>query len=306
VSVLNSGPVLLIGADGQLGTELRAALAARGITSVDSSRDGTLPQGDSARPCDLTVPGAVAALISDVRPALVLNAAAYTAVDRAESDEALAQRLNAEAVGEIGAAAKRCGAKVVHYSTDYVFAGDANRAYREDDAPAPQSAYGRTKLDGERALAASSAESLTFRLAWVYAGHSQNFLLTMLRVAAERDELRVVADQIGAPTPAHWIADATLRALDAGLSGLYHLTPQGQISWHGYAEAIFEGAVSRGLLARSPRLLAVTTADYPTPARRPAWSVLDSGRLDCDAGIRLPEWRQGLDEVLDQVAGKKD
>lgn len=298
---LTRGPLLLIGADGQLGTELRKALASRGIAPVMSSLLGTLPDGGTVRACDLSAPGALAALVREVAPSVVLNAAAYTAVDRAESEPALAARINAEAVGELGEAAKALGTTVVHYSTDYVFAGDGTRPYREDDAPGPVSVYGRTKWEGEQALAASGADAVTFRLAWVYAAHSANFLRTMLRVGAERDHLRVVADQIGAPTPAHWIAEASLKALEAGARGLYHLAPQGQTSWHAYAEAIFAGAVARGLLAKAPSVEAIPSSAYPTPAARPAWSVLDSGKLERDAGVRLPGWRVGLDEVLDQL-----
>lgn len=301
-SPLAKGPVLLVGADGQLGTELRKALAARGITPVMSSLHGTLPDGGTAHACDLSTPGAIAALVRDVAPTVVLNAAAYTAVDRAESEPDLARRINATAVGELGEAAKAVDATVMHYSTDYVFAGDGTRPYREDDTTGPMSAYGRTKLEGEQTLVASGADAVTFRLAWVYAAHSANFLRTMLRVGAERDHLRVVADQIGAPTPAHWIADASLRALEAGARGLYHLAPQGQTSWHAYAEAIFLGAVSRGLLAKAPSVEAIASTEYPTPAARPAWSVLDSAKLERDAAVRLPHWRIGLDDVLDQLA----
>jgi len=301
-SPLTRGHVLLVGADGQLGTELRRALAARGITPMMSSLRGTVPDGARAHACDLSIPGALAALVREVAPSFVLNAAAYTAVDRAESEPDLARRLNAEAVSELGAVAKELGATVVHYSTDYVFAGDGTRPYREDDAPGPVSVYGRTKREGEQALAASGADAVTFRLAWVYAAHSSNFLRTMLKVGAERDALRVVADQVGAPTPAHWIAEASLRALEAGARGLYHLAPQGQTSWHAYAEAIFAGAVARGLLARAPTVEAIPSSAYPTPAARPAWSVLDSGALQRDTGVRLPDWRAGLDEVLDQLA----
>jgi dTDP-4-dehydrorhamnose reductase len=294
--------VLVLGATGQVGGALLDALTAAGVPWRASTRSGLLPDG---RPCarvDLAEAGSVAGALATLRPSLVINATAYTAVDKAESEPALAQRINADAVGELGEAAKRIGARVVHYSTDYVFPGDGDRAYREDDATGPVSAYGRSKLDGERALAASAADALTLRLAWVYASTGHNFLKTMLRVGAERDLLRVVADQVGAPTPAHWIADATLRAIDAGATGLYHLTPLGQTSWHGYAEAIFDGAVARGLLARAPVVEAIATADYPTPAARPAWSVLDSGKLERDAGIRLPDWRQGLEEVLEQLS----
>jgi dTDP-4-dehydrorhamnose reductase len=236
---------------------------------------------------------------------VVLNASAYTAVDKAETETALADRINAEAVGEIGEAARRAGARVLHFSTDYVFAGDAAQPYRESDTPAPASAYGRSKRAGEQALVASGAEYLLLRVAWVYAPHGHNFLRTMLRLGAERDVLRVVADQIGAPTPAHWIAGVALRALDADARGLFHLAPQGEASWHAFAEAIFAGAVQRGLLPHAPRVDAITTADYPTPARRPAWSVLDSSALAKAAGIRLPHWAQGVDEVLDRLAGAR-
>ncbi len=175
-NALMRGPVLLVGADGQLGTELRKALAARGIVPICTTRTGehktsadtTLAKGSNVLPCDLSAPDALAALLRKVEPALVLNAAAYTAVDRAETEHALARRINAEAVAELGEAAKALGATVVHYSTDYVFAGDGTRPYREDDTPGPMSVYGRSKLEGERALAASGADAITFRLAWVY------------------------------------------------------------------------------------------------------------------------------------------
>lgn len=294
--------ILVLGGNGQVGAALLALLEGAGRPVRASTRSGTLPDGRPCARADLAEAGSVAALMASLRPSIVINATAHTAVDRAESEPELVQRVNAEAVAELGHAARRIGARVVHYSTDYVFPGDARRPYREDDTTGPISAYGRSKLAGEQALAASGAQALTLRLAWVYAASGQNFLRTMLRVGAEREHLRVVADQIGAPTPAHWIAQATLRAVDAEVTGLYHLTPQGQTSWHGYAQAIFEGALARGLLARVPRVEAIRTADYPTPAARPAWSVLDSTKLERDSGVRLPDWRQGLDEVLDAIA----
>src|SRR5690606_19042916 len=175
---------------------------------------------------------------------------------------------------------------------------------REDDPTAPLGVYGASKLAGEEAIRAAGGQHLVFRTAWVYAGHSHNFLRTMLRLGAERDALRVVADQIGTPTPAALIADVTARALrmDAAPSGLWHLTPTGQTSWHGFAEAIFEGAVARGLLPRAPRVEAIATADYPTPAARPAYSVLDCSALQRDFGITLPDWREGLAATLDELA----
>ena len=297
--------ILVLGGNGQVGSALLAMLEAAGRPVRASTRSGELPDGRPCARADLAESGSVAGLVASLRPAIVINATAHTAVDRAESEWELAQRINADAVAELGDVAKRIGARVVHYSTDYVFPGDARRPYREDDATGPISAYGRSKLAGEQALAASGAEALTLRLAWVYAASGHNFLRTMLRVGAERETLRVVADQIGAPTPAHWIAAATLRALDAGAQGLYHLAPQGQTSWHGYAEAIFAGALSRGLLPRAPRVEAIASSEYPTPAARPAWSVLDSGKLAREAGVVLPEWGRGLDEVLDALAAAR-
>ncbi len=294
--------VLLLGGNGQVGSALRAALTQSGQAWRSSTRSGELPNGTPCARCDLAIPGSAAGLIATLRPTVVINATAYTAVDRAESEPELAQRINAEALTEIGEAAKKIGARVVHYSTDYVFAGDATQPYRETDPTDPQSIYGRSKRDGEQALLDSGAESLTLRLAWVFAAEGQNFLRTMLRVGAERESLRVVADQIGAPTPAHWIAEATLKATDAELQGLYHLTPQGQTSWHAYAEALFAQAVERGLLSRAPQVQAIPTSEYPTPARRPAWSVLDSHAIARDGGIALPHWSLGVAEVLDQIA----
>ena len=294
--------VLLLGGNGQVGTALRAALAQSDRAWRTSTRSGELPDGTPCARCDLSIPGSAAGLIATLRPEVIVNATAYTAVDRAESEPQLAQRINADAVAEIGDAAKKIGARVLHYSTDYVFAGDAMQPYRESDSTDPQSAYGRSKRDGEMALQSSGAEVLILRLAWVFAAEGQNFLRTMLRVGAERDSLSVVADQLGAPTPAHWIARASLKAIDAELQGLYHLTPQGQTSWHAYAEALFAQAVERGLLARAPQVQAITSNDYPTPARRPAWSVLDSTAIARDAGIALPHWSLGVAEVLDQIA----
>ncbi|HEX5755831.1 MAG TPA: dTDP-4-dehydrorhamnose reductase, partial [Arenimonas sp.] len=200
--------VLLLGADGQVGHELRRSLSALGEV-VASTQRGQLPDGSACEAVDFCEPGALAALVDRVAPQLVVNAAAYTAVDKAEQEPQLAQRINAEAVVEIAAACAARAAMLVHYSTDYVFAGDATHPYREDDATGPLGVYGESKLAGERALIESGAPYRIFRLCWVYGAHGHNFLKTMLRLAGERDELRVVADQVGTPTPAHWIADAT-------------------------------------------------------------------------------------------------
>ena len=188
----------------------------------------------------------------------------------------------------------------MHYSTDYVFDGSGTRPYREDDATAPLGVYGASKLAGEDAIRASAASHLIFRTAWVYAAHGKNFLRTMLRLAADRDELRVVADQVGSPTPAALIADVTARILaqSPNQSGLWHLTAGGQTSWHGFAEAIVDRAHAQGLIARKPQVVPITTADYPTPAARPAYSVLDCTKLQQDFSIELPSWQQGLATAL--------
>ncbi|MDQ8051356.1 dTDP-4-dehydrorhamnose reductase, partial [Luteibacter sp.] len=194
---------------------------------------------------------------------------------------------------------------LVHYSTDYVFDGQGDRPYREDDATAPIGVYGRSKLAGEQAIAASGVRHLVLRTAWVYGLHGANFLRTMLRVGAERDELRVVADQRGTPTPAWLIADVTADILGKGFtqSAIVHLVAGGETTWHGFADAIFDEAMSKGLISRRPIVTAITTADYPTRASRPAYSVLDTARLRERTGIELPSWRQALQKTLAAAAG---
>jgi dTDP-4-dehydrorhamnose reductase len=295
--------ILLLGADGQLGTELRRSLAAQGEL-VAATLSGTL-DGVACETADFSLPDTLPALLGRVAPDIVVNAAAYTAVDRAEQEVELVFRINAEAPDVLAAACASRGAMFVHYSTDYVFDGQGTRPYREDDTTSPLGVYGASKLAGEIAVLSSGARHMIFRTAWVYAAHSHNFLRTMLRAGAQRDTLRVVADQVGTPTPAALLADVTAEALRvdaAAPSGLWHLTPTGQASWHGFAEAIFDGAVARGLIARAPKVEAITTADYPTPAARPAYSVLDCGALQRDFGIVLPDWREGLSATLDELA----
>ncbi len=302
VSASGTPRILLLGADGQLGTELRRSLAAQGEV-VAATLSGTL-DGGACETADFSRPDTLPPLLGRIAPDIVVNAAAYTAVDRAEQEVELVFRINAEAPDVLAAACATRGATFVHYSTDYVFDGQGTRPYREDDTTSPLGVYGASKLAGEVAVLSSGARHMIFRTAWVYAAHSHNFLRTMLRVGAERDTLRVVADQVGTPTPAALLAGVTAQALraDATPSGLWHLTPTGQASWHGFAEAIFEGAVARGLLARAPEVEAITTADYPTPAARPAYSVLDCGALQRDFGIALPDWRSGLAATLDELA----
>jgi dTDP-4-dehydrorhamnose reductase len=296
--------ILLFGGNGQVGSELRRSLGPLGDV-VATTRSGTLEDGTACDRADFDAPESLAALIERVAPEIVVNAAAHTAVDRAESELDAAFRANAQAPQAIAEACARRGIRLVHYSTDYVFDGRGTRPYREDDPTAPAGVYGASKLAGEEAIRASGTPHLILRTAWVYAAHGRNFLRTMLHLAGERDELRVVADQIGTPTPATLIADATARVLaqPATRSGTWHLTATGATSWHGFAEAIMQGAHARGLIARIPRVLPIATADYPTPAARPAYSVLDCSALQRDFGIALPDWQEGLSRTLDELAG---
>lgn len=303
--------ILLLGATGQVGYELLRALAPLGEI-IPATRNGELAFGASCLRVDLADADSLSRVLNGANADVIVNAAAYTAVDRAEDEPELADRINHLALAQIGEWAAQRDALVVHYSTDYVFDGSATQPYREDDATAPLGVYGRSKLAGEDALRASGAAHLIFRTAWVYAARGGNFLRTMLRLGVEREELRVVADQIGAPTPACWIADTTAHALDrwhqapmvsrSAMQGTYHLVAGGQCSWFGFADAILREASSRGLIARVPRLVAIGTADYPTRARRPAYSVLDCGKLENAFGLQLADWPNGLSAVLGELA----
>lgn len=291
--------LLLLGGNGQVGRELRRSLWPLGEI-VAATRDGV----GAHVAADFEAPETLAALVREVRPDVVVNAAAYTAVDKAEDDADAAFRINAEAPAAIAGACVDIDALLIHYSTDYVFDGSARRPYREDDATAPLGVYGASKLAGEQAIRASGARHAILRTAWVYASHGRNFLLTMLRLAGERDELRVVADQIGTPTSAAWIADATAELIQHGVTdaGIWHLVASGQTSWHGFAGAIVEDAHALGLLARMPKVTPIATTDFPTPAQRPANSVLDTTRLRDDFGIVPPDWRDGLRATLRDMA----
>ncbi|WP_313249350.1 dTDP-4-dehydrorhamnose reductase [Stenotrophomonas acidaminiphila] len=295
--------ILVFGGNGQVGRELLRALAPLG-TVVATTRSGTLADGSACEVADFDRPDSLPALLDRLRPALVVNAAAYTAVDRAEQEPEAAFRANAQTPGVIARWCAAQGVPLVHYSTDYVFDGRGRAPYREDAPTAPLGVYGTSKRDGEDAVRAAGGRHLIFRTAWVYAAHGGNFLRTMLRLGAERDELRVVADQIGTPTPAALIADVTAHALrhPGGLSGTWHLTASGQTSWHGFAEALFAEALAAGVLAKAPLVEAIPSSEYPTPAKRPAWSVLDNHRLQQDFGIVLPAWQDGLKRVMAEIA----
>ena len=295
--------ILLTGANGQVGFALHRSLVAHGQI-VATTRSGRLPGSNAAcEAADFNQPDALAGLVGRITPDLVVNAAAYTAVDKAESEPDAAHRANAEAVDALARACAARGIPLVHYSTDYVFPGDAERPWREDDPTAPLGVYGASKLAGEEAIRASGCQHLIFRTAWVYGARGHNFLRTMLRLGADRDELRVVADQVGSPTPAAWIAQATGLAISrlTDHSGTWNLVAGGETSWHGFAEAIFEDAKRAGLAERMPTVLPVPSSEYPTPARRPAYSRLDASRLAGDFGIVLPDWREGLQQVVAEL-----
>lgn len=291
--------ILLLGANGQVGRELRRSLQPLGEL-VSATRNGQLTNGGNCEGVDFEASDGLRALIDRIEPEVVVNAAAYTAVDRAEDEPEAAFRVNAEAPRVIAEACAQRDALLVHYSTDYVFDGTATRPYREDDPTSPLGVYGASKLAGEQAIQASGARHMIFRTAWVYAAHGHNFLRTMLRLAAEREELRVVADQIGTPTPAGLIADVTATAVGSSIprSGLWHLTAAGSCSWYDFATAIFSRAQASGLVSRAPGLLPIATSEYPTPARRPAYSCLDTAALRGDFPVVLPEWDECLTGVL--------
>ena len=303
--------VLLFGRNGQVGGELVRLFGQRaGTRAATVAGAPPMQQPDyeltalDRTGCDLSDPDAVHAAIVRAKPQVIVNAAAWTAVDRAEAEPDACRRINAEAPAAMAAAARDSGALLVHYSTDYVFDGSARQPYREDDPVGPLGAYGRSKLEGEQAITASGCAAIVLRTSWVYGMTGQNFLRTMLRLANEREELGVVDDQQGSPTWSRSIARATLQLLDrhacdpaswAGVSGLYHATASGSTTWFGFASAIFEQAPG---LARRPRLRPLATADYPLPAPRPAWSVLDCSRLQERFSISLPGWREALSECL--------
>ena len=293
--------ILLLGGNGQIGHELRRSLAPLGDLTV-TTRSGALVDGGRCDSLDLAHLDSLDALFDRVSPDVVVNAAAYTAVDRAEDEPDVAFAVNAEAPRRIAHACATRGASLVHFSTDYVFDGNAESPYREHDSTAPLNVYGRSKLAGEQAIAESGARHLTLRTSWVYGLRGGNFLRTMLRLASERAELQVVGDQVGSPTPAWLIADVTSKVLRQGgvASGVRHLTTAGESSWHGFAVAIFDEARARGLIERAPTVQPIATDRFPTRATRPAWSVLDTSQLQAEYGLQLPHWRGALKSTFDR------
>jgi dTDP-4-dehydrorhamnose reductase len=294
--------ILLTGVTGQLGWELQRTLMTIGeVIPVGRSVSDPILQ------MDLAQPDSIRRTIREVKPDLIINPAAYTAVDKAESEPELAMAINGIAPGAIAEEAKRLGAAVIHYSTDYVFDGTKITAYTEKDQPNPQNIYGKTKLAGEQAIASVGVPHLILRTSWVYSMRGKNFLLTMLKLAQEREEIRVVDDQIGAPTWSRTIAEATAQILSqspqniseffTSKGGLYHLTASGQTSWYGFAKAIFE-MTDKNSDRKLQRLLAITSKEYPTPASRPAYSLLNTQKFSHTFGLVLPDWERSLELVL--------
>ncbi|NOY17590.1 MAG: dTDP-4-dehydrorhamnose reductase [Gammaproteobacteria bacterium] len=288
--------ILLFGCDGQLGTHLNEALP--NVAGVEEL------SGYGINDLNLSHLDRLRQVINDEKPNLIINAAAYTAVDKAESDVELAAKVNAEAPSVMAEVATILNAGMIHYSTDYVFDGTATRPYSEDDIPNPESVYGSTKLDGENAVLMHCKNSLVLRTSWVYSMHGQNFLRTILRLAAERDELKVVGDQIGAPTTTRALTDASLKLVQyfmlhngfsETVSGVYHMTCGGETSWCGFARAIVSASEYS-----DTRVLDIPTVDYPTPAKRPAYTVLSNKKLFDTFGISLPDWEAALIECMQE------
>ena len=290
--------ILLLGKDGQVGWELQRALAPLGVLVALNRSE-----------CDLASPDQVRAALTQHEPEVIVNAAAYTAVDKAESDPDLARRINVDSVAELARYAREMGSLLVHYSTDYVFDGTKQAAYVEDDPTNPLSIYGQTKLDGEQKIRDALCRHLIFRTSWVYAARGGNFAKTILRLAKERETLNVIDDQVGAPTAAELIADVTAHALRDVLSGrapggTYHLAAAGETSWYGYARFVTEHARAQGqvLALAANGLKPIPTSEYPLPAKRPQNSRLNTQLLERSFALKLPAWQNGVARVLDEWA----
>ena len=290
--------LVLLGKNGQLGWELQRALAPL----------GELVALDRAQGADLGAPDALIKAVRQYQPKVIVNAAAYTAVDKAESNAEACLRVNSESPAHLAVLAKESGALLVHYSSDYVFDGSGDAPRSEDAATGPLSVYGRTKLEGDEAIAASGCAHLILRTSWVYAARGGNFAKTMLRLAAEREQLKVIADQIGAPTGADLLADISAHMIGATLArpelgGLYHAVASSETSWHAYAQHVIEFARARGapLKVAPDQVLAIPTSDYPTSAQRPLNSRLCCDKLRANFGLTLPPWQQGVDRMLTEI-----
>jgi dTDP-4-dehydrorhamnose reductase len=298
--------VFLLGKNGQVGWELQRSLAPLGEVLA-------LDRHSNAYCGDLTKPEQLAQTVLAFKPDVIVNAAAHTGVDQAESELALTRCLNTDAPAALAKAAAQVGAWLVHYSTDYVFDGSGSHARQEGEVTGPLSVYGQTKLEGEQAIAASGCKHLIFRTSWVYAARGANFAKTMLRLAQERDKLTVIDDQLGAPTGADLIADVTAHALrqvqatqNAALSGVYHLVASGETTWHGYASHVIEEAkrISPALGWKVAEVAPVPTSAFPTPATRPLNSRLSTAKLQQAFGLVLPPWQQGVDRMLAEILQK--
>ena len=297
--------ILITGATGQVGLALASRLQGSGNLIVTNRRA-----------LDLSQPGSIAAVLDRLAPELIVNTAAYTAVDKTEDEKELAQIVNAEAPGVMARWAAERRVPLIHFSTDYVFDGSGNRPWREDDRPAPLSSYGKSKLGGEEAIRRAGGDRLIIRTSWIYAAKGTNFLRTIARLARERPELRVVDDQIGAPTPAVLVADAvtqmlrggteSFRALAAKSGGVVHLASAGETSWHGFAEAIVQGLRARGMPLAAQRVVPITTEEFATRAMRPANSRLNLDRLRTIFGIGPAPWQEGLSLELNLLAAESD
>ena len=296
--------ILLLGKNGQVGWQLQRALAPRGeIVALERKDAGG----------DLADPQGLAAAVRAAKPQVIVNAAAYTAVDKAESEPQLARLINTEAPAALAREAAASGALLVHYSTDYVFDGSGSAPWQESDATGPLNVYGATKLAGEQAIAASGCAHLTFRTSWVYAAHGDNFIKTMLRLAATRERLTVIDDQKGAPTGAELIADVTAHAISQTLqqpakAGLYHLTAAGEASWFDYAQyvlALARQARPQGVKTAAGGVQPIASSQYPAAARRPLNSRLDTRRLQAAFGLQMPPWQQGVTRVLREILESK-
>ena len=296
--------ILVTGANGQLGRAFARLLSP--VCDVVF----TDVQGDNG--CNVADAADLQRLLNDVRPDLIINPAAYTAVDRAESEAPLAHAVNALAPGIMARWAREHNSAMIHYSTDYVFDGSGTKPWRESDRTGPVSVYGKTKLAGENAVRESGVRGAIFRTSWVYSDEGANFIKTMLRLGGEREELRVVADQIGVPTSAHFLARMSWQAMMHGgftrldqesteACPVYHLVPRGEMSWHGFAEEIFARARAAGMTLKVERVVPIATSEYPTPAQRPLNSRLDCSRFETDFGLNLDPWQLDFEEAMRRI-----